>query len=92
MSGVADVVTALKAGVATLGQLVKATQALTPANPPKYTVATLPTVTAANQGQFAYATNGRNTGEGSGAGTGCVVTVNSAGIWAAVWSGVHVVS
>jgi len=59
---------------------------------PLYTVAALPAVVAANQGQFAYATNGRNTGEGSRAGTGCLVTCNSAGVWAAVWSGVQVVA
>lgn len=58
--------------------------------PPVYMVAGLPTVTAANQGQVAYASNGRNTGEGSGSGTGCLVAVNSAGVWAAVWSGVAV--
>lgn len=57
---------------------------------PKYTVAGLPLVAPANQGQVAYTTNGRNTGEGSGSGTGCLVTVNSAGIWVAVWSGVAV--
>ena len=59
---------------------------------PKYTVAGLPVVTAANQGEMAYATNGRNTGEGSAAGTGCLATVNSAGVWAAVWSGTQVLS
>jgi hypothetical protein len=59
---------------------------------PTYTVAGLPTVTSANQGQVAYATNGRNTGEGSGVGTGCLCTVNANGAWAAVWSGVPVSS
>jgi hypothetical protein len=55
-----------------------------------YTGSTLPAVTSANQGQMAYVTNGRNSGEGAGSGTGCLVTVNSAGIWAAVWSGIAV--
>jgi len=59
---------------------------------PKYTVSGLPSVAAANQGAVAYATNGRNTGEGAGSGTGCLCTVNSAGIWAAVYSGVAVTS
>jgi len=59
---------------------------------PQFTVANLPAVTAANQGYFAYATNGRNTGEGSGSGTGCMVTVNKNGVWAAVWSGAAVQS
>jgi len=55
-----------------------------------YTGGTLPPVTSANQGMIAYVTNGRNSGEGAGGGTGCLVTVNSAGIFAAVWSGVAV--
>lgn len=53
----------------------------------QFTVAALP---AGSQGDIAYATNGRNTGEGAGAGTGCLVTKNSAGAWAAVWSGAAV--
>lgn len=57
---------------------------------PKYLKAALPVVTSGNQGQLAYCSNGRNTGEGAGSGTGCLVTVNSAGVWAAVWSGVAV--
>lgn len=55
---------------------------------PKSTVSGLPTVTTANQGQIAYATNARNTGEGVGAGTGALLTCNSDGVWACVWSGV----
>lgn len=55
----------------------------------KYKVADLPTPTE-GQGSVAYALDGRNTGEGAGAGTGCLVTYNSAGVWAAVWSGVAV--
>lgn len=59
---------------------------------PLYTVAGLPAATSANQGQQAYATNGRNTGEGGGSGAGCLCTVNSAGVWCAVWSGAAVQS
>lgn len=54
------------------------------------TVATLPAAAGVTQGAMAYVTNGRNTGEGVGAGTGCLVTRNSAAVWAAVWSGVAV--
>lgn len=57
---------------------------------PKYTVTGLPAVGPPNQGQVAYATNGRNTGQSAGAGTGCLVSVSSAGAWCAVWSGVPV--
>jgi len=57
---------------------------------PSYTVANLPQVMAVDQGKMAYATNGRNGGEVAGAGTGCVVTVNSNGIWSAIWSGLTV--
>lgn len=56
-----------------------------------YTVALLPTPTAI--GQVAFASNGRNTGEGAAAGTGCLVQiqVKSAILtWCAVWSGVAV--
>ena len=59
-----------------------------PIRPPLYKVATLPSVTSAQVGEEAYATDCRNTGEATGAGTGCLVTVNKNGIWAAVWSGV----
>lgn len=55
---------------------------------PKFAVAALPGVSSANQGQIAYATNARNTGEGANAGTGALVTVNKNGVWACVWSGV----
>lgn len=61
-------------------------------NAPTYTVSGLPTVGAANQGQQAYVTNGRNPGEGIAAGTGCLATVNKNGVWCAVWSGVQVVA
>lgn len=54
----------------------------------KYTVATLPSGLA--QGAVAYALDGRNTGEAAGAGTGCLVTLNGASVWAAVWSGIQV--
>lgn len=55
---------------------------------PKYAVAALPAVTSANEGEMAFATNCRNTGQGSGAGTGALVVVDNTGAWAAVWSGV----
>jgi hypothetical protein len=51
-------------------------------------VTTLPTVTSANAGQLAFLTNGRNTGQAAGAGTGTLCVVNNAGVWIAVWSGV----
>jgi hypothetical protein len=53
----------------------------------QYTVSTLPACTA---GQQAFATNGRNNGEGSGAGTGVLIYCNSAGQWLAPWSGVAI--
>ena len=60
----------------------------TPIKPGVYTVATLPSVTGSNTGAVAFASNARNTGEGAGVGTGCLVTVNNAGTWISVWSGV----
>ncbi len=47
----------------------------------------LPRVTPSQQGEIAYATDCRNAGEPAGDGTGCLVTVNRRGVWAAVWSG-----
>lgn len=58
-----------------------------------YTVATLPAVVLGDVGSVAFASNGRNTGEGGGNGTGCLVQVqNKAGTatWCAIWSGVAV--
>lgn len=60
-----------------------------------YAVASLPAVTLTNVGSVAFATNGRNTGEGGGSGTGCLVQVqNKSGTatWCAVWSGVQITS
>lgn len=54
---------------------------------PSYTVAGLPA--AAAVGVVAYASNGRNTGQGAAAGTGTLV-VGSGAAWIAVWSGVAV--
>lgn len=54
-----------------------------------FNVADLPTA-AVTRPAVAYALDGRNSGEGPGAGTGCLVTLNSASVWAAVWSGVAV--
>lgn len=72
-------ITALTAGVAVLS------------DPPNYTVADLPT-TAAN-GAFAWASNGRKSGEGSGAGTGVPVFWNSStSSWYSYLSGAPVTS
>ncbi len=70
------------------------TRAVTPAQilavgPPVYTVSGLPSVAPGTHG-FAFASNGRNSGEGSGSGTGCQVYLNSAGTWFACWSGLAV--
>lgn len=54
---------------------------------PSYAVANLPT--APQTGQLAFATNGRNSGELAGAGSGTLV-MYGAGSWKAVWSGVAV--
>lgn len=64
-----------------------------PVQLPNYTVGALPAVVLGNVGSIAYATNGRNTGEGGGAGTGCAVQVqNKSGTatWCAIYSGVAV--
>jgi hypothetical protein len=47
-------------------------------------------VTAASAGNPGYATDGRGPNQAAGAGTGCPVFVNSAGVWCAVWSNVPV--
>lgn len=46
-----------------------------------YTIATLPVVTTSNVGQMAWATDCLNANQTSGNGTGCVYTVNDAGVW-----------
>ncbi len=51
------------------------------------TVAGLPV--PAPLGRLAYASNGRNTGQGAGAGTGCLVVGNGS-VFTAVWSGLAV--
>ena len=53
------------------------------------TKATLDGLSDKTTGQLAFCTNGRNTGESSSAGTGCLVT-RGASTWIAVWSGVTV--
>jgi hypothetical protein len=70
-----------------VGAAVTAFPALSGTTMPIVTVANLPGVTSANVGFIGYATNCRNSGEGSGAGTGCLVAVNKNGSWVAVWSG-----
>lgn len=92
MAGIADIASTMQLLVRSLGSIGETLTKNETGQPPVYTVATLPAVTASNQGQVAYVTNGRNTGEAAGAGTGCLVTVNKNGIWAAVWSGVAVTS
>lgn len=55
----------------------------------------LPSATSFAVGAEAFCTNGRNNGEGAGAGTGCPVFVKSisgTNTWCAVWSGVAVTS
>lgn len=59
-----------------------------PVKPGVYATASLPAVTTSNTGAVAFASDARNTGEAGGAGTGCLVTVNNAGAWICVWSGV----
>ena len=64
-----------------------------PVQLPVSTVSGLPAIILSQVGSLAYASNGRNTGEGAAAGTGCVVQVqNKSGTatWCAIWSGVAV--
>jgi hypothetical protein len=58
-----------------------------------YVAASLPSAANFPLGAHTFCTNGRNTGEASGAGTGCLVFVKSisgTNTWCAVWSGVAV--
>ena len=55
-----------------------------------YTTAALPVLSAPEQGSLAFCVDGRNPGEGSGSGSGCLAILNHAGTWVAVWSGVAV--
>ena len=60
-----------------------------------YAVASLPAASGYNLGTFAFASNGRNTGEGAGSGTGTPVfvkNISSVHTWCAIWSGVAVTS
>ena len=60
-----------------------------------FAVGSLPSAANYQLGREAFATNGRNTGEGASAGTGCPVFVKSisgTNTWCAVWSGVAVTS
>lgn len=73
--------------------LAKIQQTLASGSPvplPVYTVAALPA--SAQTGALAYASNGRKTGEGGGAGTGTPVWFNVSGQWFAVWSSAQVTS
>lgn len=66
------------------------------ANIGPYSVASLPTPTPFAPGTGAFASNGRNSGETTGAGTGCPVflknTILGVKTWCAVWSGIAVTS
>ena len=65
-----------------------ATWSRLPATDGRGLVAAMPLLTGATyKGARYYATNGRNSGEGAGAGTGCWATLNNAGGWIADWSG-----
>ena len=60
---------------------------------PSFALASLPAATGLSIGSVAFASDGRNTGEAAGSGSGCLVQVQSkAGVltWCAVWSGVAV--
>jgi hypothetical protein len=57
-----------------------------------FTVATLPTITETGGTQIAFATNGRNPGEGAGAGTGVLVWNNGTSGWRTVYDGTAVVA
>lgn len=90
--GVTRIVTALQELIRasyltqqTLAKGIPVTQSLPPLS--SYTVAGLPSTAAV--GQLAYASNGRNTGQGAGTGTGCLVVGNGT-VWNAVWSGLQV--
>jgi len=56
----------------------------------KYTVSTLPA--NPQNGWLAFATDGLNSGQSSGSGTGCLVSGNKNSQWIAVWSGAPVAS
>lgn len=51
---------------------------------PVYTIATLPAVTAANAGGFAFVSDCLNGTQIAGGGTGCAYVVNSQGVWTAL--------
>jgi hypothetical protein len=57
-----------------------------------FTVATLPTITSTGGTQIAFASNGRNPGEGAGAGTGVLVWNNGTSGWRTVYDGTAVVA
>jgi hypothetical protein len=66
-----------------------------PPQPPSFLVAALPAITTNQVGCLAFALNGRNTGEGASAGTGCLCQVqikSGVATWCAIWSGIAVTS
>ena len=68
-------------------------QVIQPLSFPVYSNTNLPSASLFNVGAYAFCSNGRNTGEATGAGTGCPVfvkLVSGTPTWCAVWSGVAV--
>jgi hypothetical protein len=59
-----------------------------PLRVPSFATNALPPVAAGDFGAMAFDSDCRNTGEGSGTGSGCLVVRNHANSWVAVWSGV----
>lgn len=57
-----------------------------------FTVANLPTITETGGTQIAFASNGRNPGEGVGAGTGVLVWNNGTTGWRTVYDGTAVLA
>lgn len=92
MAGIGDLVTVALNAVQALYGINQTLAKVAVTSGSKYTVSSLPAVTAANQGLVAYAIDGRNSGEAAGAGSGCLVSVNKSGTWTATWSGVTVTS
>lgn len=98
----ADLVAAISNSVRALANIAQALQSSIgpngfskPVQLASYTVATLPAITLGNVGQIAFATNGRNAGQGAGLGTGCTVQVQNLGgtaTWCAIYNGTIVLA
>ena len=74
---VGPITTQLILGNQLLAKIQQAIQTISFRDPPSYTVAGLPT-TGNSAGAYAWASNGRLPGQGSGAGTGCPIFWNAA--------------